>query len=188
MLVCSLVPCTSFPTPERSYGVQLRLASRSLAPLVPVPAASLHTSGRSPRATPLAYSAHAAHAANRNREHVSGNARVTKAVEVVRKPVVKASKVRVARLLMWVLRCIRDAETSGPMNGQWDYSAMNWNGPYAGAYQFLWPGTWKGYAPDGWGNVRPDQAPAWVQDNAAARLYRARGLQPWGYRARENCA
>jgi resuscitation-promoting factor RpfB len=52
---------------------------------------------------------------------------------------------------------------------------VNW---YYGAYQFNL-GTWSAYAPDGYKDVRPDQAPPEVQDAAAHSLYMKRGWQPW---------
>lgn len=57
------------------------------------------------------------------------------------------------------------------------YPRNSGNG-YYGAYQFN-ISTWKGYAPDGYGDVRPDLAPPAVQDQAALGLYNARGWSPW---------
>ena len=57
------------------------------------------------------------------------------------------------------------------------YSRNSGNG-YYGAYQFN-ISTWRGYAPDGYGDVRPDLAPPAVQDQAALNLYNMRGWQPW---------
>lgn len=57
------------------------------------------------------------------------------------------------------------------------YSSVNPSG-YYGAYQFN-IGTWQSSAPSGYKDVRPDQAPPAVQDQAAATLYQARGWQPW---------
>lgn len=57
------------------------------------------------------------------------------------------------------------------------YTSVNPIG-YYGAYQFN-IGTWRGAAPAGYANVRPDQAPPAVQDEAAANLYKRRGWQPW---------
>ena len=57
------------------------------------------------------------------------------------------------------------------------YKSVNPAG-YYGAYQFG-ISTWKGAAPAGYENVRPDQAPPEVQDQAAANLYKRRGWQPW---------
>lgn len=54
-------------------------------------------------------------------------------------------------------------------------SPANW---YYGAYQFNLS-TWRGAAPDGYKDVRPDQAPPEVQDQAARNLYVRRGWQPW---------
>ncbi len=57
------------------------------------------------------------------------------------------------------------------------YERNSGNG-YYGAYQFN-ISTWRGYAPDGYGDVRPDLAPPAIQDQAALGLYNARGWQPW---------
>lgn len=57
------------------------------------------------------------------------------------------------------------------------YERNSGNG-YYGAYQFN-ISTWRGYAPDGYGDVRPDLAPPAVQDQAALALYNKRGWQPW---------
>ncbi|MCX6811601.1 MAG: transglycosylase family protein [Candidatus Berkelbacteria bacterium] len=57
------------------------------------------------------------------------------------------------------------------------YERNSGNG-YYGAYQFNMS-TWRSNAPDGWQDVRPDQAPAAVQDQAALNLYNARGFSPW---------
>lgn len=57
------------------------------------------------------------------------------------------------------------------------YERNSGNG-YYGAYQFN-ISTWRGYAPDGYGDVRPDLAPPAVQDQAALALYNARGWSPW---------
>lgn len=89
-----------------------------------------------------------------------------------------------------ILRCIRDAETAGPMNGRWDYRAINPAG-YYGAYQFG-QGTFDGVA-DRIGRkdligVRPDRAEPADQDLLAWKLFQDRGLQPWGTRARSSCA
>jgi len=51
----------------------------------------------------------------------------------------------------------------------------NW---YYGAYQFNLT-TWRGAAPAGYADVRPDQAPPAAQDEAAHNLYMRRGWQPW---------
>lgn len=51
----------------------------------------------------------------------------------------------------------------------------NW---YYGAYQFNTT-TWASYAPDGYKNVLPSDAPPSIQDQAAANLYKKRGWQPW---------
>lgn len=37
---------------------------------------------------------------------------------------------------------------------------------YYGKWQFDWT-TWKRFAPRAWRNVRPDEAPEWIQDEAA---------------------
>lgn len=57
------------------------------------------------------------------------------------------------------------------------YTSVNPIG-YYGAYQFN-ISTWRGYAPEGFKDTRPDQAPAAVQDQAARSLYERRGWQPW---------
>lgn len=57
------------------------------------------------------------------------------------------------------------------------YNRNSGNG-YYGAYQFAWS-TWRGYAPAGYADVRPDLAPPAVQDQAAKNLYNRRGWQPW---------
>jgi hypothetical protein len=62
-----------------------------------------------------------------------------------------------------ILLAIRLCESGG------NYSTNTGNGFY-GAYQFTL-GTWAANAPAGWGGVRPDLAPPWVQDQAAATLY-----------------
>lgn len=51
----------------------------------------------------------------------------------------------------------------------------NW---YYGAYQFNLS-TWRSYAPAGYANVLPSDAPPEVQDQAAYNLYLKRGWQPW---------
>lgn len=93
-----------------------------------------------------------------------------------------------------VLACIRRYEGA--------YTTNTGNG-YYGAYQFdlrTWGGdpdrrtglrsagavTRAGYG--GWANHLPSQAPPHVQDAAAAQLFRERALQPWGAKARANCA
>lgn len=58
------------------------------------------------------------------------------------------------------------------------YTSINYSGGYYGAYQFN-TGTWRTNAPAGYKDVRPDQAPPAVQDEAASNLYRSRGWQPW---------
>lgn len=57
------------------------------------------------------------------------------------------------------------------------YTSVNPIG-YYGAYQFNIT-TWRGAAPEGFQDVRPDQAPPAVQDQAARNLYVRRGWQPW---------
>lgn len=57
------------------------------------------------------------------------------------------------------------------------YTSVNPIG-YYGAYQFN-VSTWRGYAPEGFKDVRPDQAPPAIQDQAARSLYERRGWQPW---------
>lgn len=57
------------------------------------------------------------------------------------------------------------------------YTSVNPIG-YYGAYQFN-INTWRGAAPAGYADVRPDQAPPEVQDQAARNLYVRRGWQPW---------
>lgn len=57
------------------------------------------------------------------------------------------------------------------------YGSVNPAG-YYGAYQFNL-GTWQSSAPSGYKDVRPDQAPPAVQDQAASTLYQSRGWQPW---------
>ncbi|MCE7936744.1 DUF348 domain-containing protein [Candidatus Saccharibacteria bacterium CPR2] len=57
------------------------------------------------------------------------------------------------------------------------YTSVNSIG-YYGAYQFS-QSTWAGAAPSGYENVRPDQAPPTIQDQAAANLYQRRGWSPW---------
>lgn len=57
------------------------------------------------------------------------------------------------------------------------YTSVNPIG-YYGAYQFNTT-TWRGAAPEGYKDVRPDQAPPAVQDQAARNLYERRGWQPW---------
>ena len=57
------------------------------------------------------------------------------------------------------------------------YPRNSGNG-YYGAYQFN-ISTWRGYAPAGYGDVRPDLAPPAVQDQAALALYNKRGWSPW---------
>lgn len=57
------------------------------------------------------------------------------------------------------------------------YERNSGNG-YYGAYQFN-ISTWRSNAPEGWQDVRPDQAPPAIQDQAALNLYNARGWSPW---------
>lgn len=57
------------------------------------------------------------------------------------------------------------------------YPRNSGNG-YYGAYQFAFS-TWRGYAPAGYADVRPDLAPPAIQDQAALNLYNTRGWQPW---------
>ena len=79
------------------------------------------------------------------------------------------------------LECTIDHEsrTSGV------YDAVSPGGTYRGAYQFDQP-TWDGAVsragfPE-WVGRPPNEAPAYVQDAAAAQLYAERGNQPWGGR------
>lgn len=58
------------------------------------------------------------------------------------------------------------------------YTSINYAGGYYGAYQFNL-GTWRTNAPASYVDVRPDQAPPAVQDEAAKTLYSRRGWQPW---------
>jgi len=51
----------------------------------------------------------------------------------------------------------------------------NW---YYGAYQFN-IATWRSYAPAGFADVLPSNAPPEIQDQAAYNLYLKRGWQPW---------
>ncbi len=62
-----------------------------------------------------------------------------------------------------ILAAIRACESGGV------YTTNTGNGFY-GAYQFTLS-TWAANAPAGWGHVRPDLAPPWVQDMAAATLF-----------------
>lgn len=57
------------------------------------------------------------------------------------------------------------------------YERNSGNG-YYGAYQFN-VSTWRSNAPEGWQDVRPDQTPPAIQDQAALNLYNARGWSPW---------
>lgn len=66
---------------------------------------------------------------------------------------------------------LRQCEASG------NYAANTGNG-YYGAYQFNFS-TWQGYAEGEWKNQLPYLAPPSVQDQAALKLYQARGWQPW---------
>lgn len=75
------------------------------------------------------------------------------------------------------LECTRahESDTSG------GYSAVNPNG-YYGAYQFAqatWDAAVSGAGWAEYAGMRPDQAPAWVQDAAAAHLYGVSGNRPW---------
>lgn len=82
------------------------------------------------------------------------------------------------------LPCIRRYE-----QGRDGYRTNTGNG-YYGAYQFD-RGTWDSNARKGphtdWVGVRPDRAPADIQDSMARVLYHRRGLQPWGRAVRRHC-
>lgn len=76
------------------------------------------------------------------------------------------------------LACIRshESDTSG------GYRAVSPNGLWFGAYQFdltTWRGAVARAGHPEWVDVRPDRAPAEVQDAAARQLFAERGLQPW---------
>ncbi len=58
-----------------------------------------------------------------------------------------------------------------------NYADNTGNGFY-GAYQFTIE-TWMGYAPAGYGNVLPSDAPPAAQDIAAQNLQARRGWEPW---------
>jgi hypothetical protein len=79
------------------------------------------------------------------------------------------------------LECTRahESDTSG------GYGAVGGGGTYRGAYQFAQP-TWdaavEGAGFGEYAGVPADQAPAEVQDAAAAHLYSVSGNRPWGGR------
>lgn len=58
------------------------------------------------------------------------------------------------------------------------YTSISRNGLYYGAYQFNL-NTWRSYAPAGFADVKPSDAPPEIQDQAAYNLYQKRGWQPW---------
>lgn len=80
-----------------------------------------------------------------------------------------------------ILACIRSYEGA--------YTSNTGNG-YYGAYQYDQP-TWNSNAgPAGypeWYGRRAHEAPPGIQDAVAWFTYQARGLQPWGNKARANC-
>lgn len=70
---------------------------------------------------------------------------------------------------------LRKCESGG------NYQAVSKSGKYRGAYQFdqrTWNGVAASTTPD-WVGVRPDAAPAHIQDANAQALYNARGRAPW---------
>jgi hypothetical protein len=76
------------------------------------------------------------------------------------------------------LACVRahESDTAG------GYQAVNPAGPYYGAYQFLqstWDATARHIGRDDLDGIRPDTAPADVQDLIAAALYAWQGGAPW---------
>ncbi len=75
------------------------------------------------------------------------------------------------------LSCVRQRESRG------DYTVVNWDGPWYGAYQFA-AGTWNATAshagrPELIG-VLPHRASPWDQDDLAWVLYQWQGKGPWG--------
>jgi hypothetical protein len=79
------------------------------------------------------------------------------------------------------LECTRahESDTSG------GYGAVSSGGTYRGAYQFnqnTWDAAVAGAGHDEYSGQPADQAPAEVQDAAAAHLYGASGNRPWGGR------
>jgi hypothetical protein len=79
------------------------------------------------------------------------------------------------------LECTRahESDTSG------GYGAVSSSGTYRGAYQFsngAWSAAVAGAGYEEYAGVPADQAPAEIQDAAAAHLYSVSGTQPWGGR------
>ncbi|HEY1273617.1 MAG TPA: peptidoglycan-binding protein [Thermoleophilaceae bacterium] len=68
-----------------------------------------------------------------------------------------------------VLRRIAECESGG------DPTAVSPDGRYRGKYQFA-RGTWRAMGGEG----DPADAPEWLQDRLAVKLYRLRGTAPWG--------
>src|SRR5690606_12954770 len=91
---------------------------------------------------------------------------------VVEQPVEQVMVVGDKYDLAEAFAALRQCEATG------NYQAVDLSGTYHGAYQFDFT-TWKGYVSGKWKNVLPSQAPASVQDQAALKLYQARGWQPW---------
>lgn len=91
---------------------------------------------------------------------------------VVEQPVEQVMVVGDKYDLAEAFAALRQCEATG------NYQAVDPSGTYHGAYQFDFT-TWKGYVSGKWKNVLPSQAPASVQDQAALKLYQARGWQPW---------
>jgi hypothetical protein len=67
-----------------------------------------------------------------------------------------------------ILRLIAECESGG------DPTAVSPGGTYRGKYQFSL-GTWRGLG----GRGDPADAPEWLQDRLALRLYRRSGTSPW---------
>jgi Transglycosylase-like domain/Putative peptidoglycan binding domain len=67
-----------------------------------------------------------------------------------------------------ILRLIAECESGG------DPTAVSAGGRYRGKYQFSM-GTWRNMGGEG----DPAEAPEWLQDRMALRLYRLHGTSPW---------
>lgn len=70
-----------------------------------------------------------------------------------------------------ILDRIKRCESGG------NYRAVNRSSGASGAYQFL-DSTWRAM-PESRGYAKASYAPAWLQDQAARRLYARYGIRPW---------
>ena len=120
---------------------------------------------------------------------IPGEAKVDREVRVAREAAEAQAKAKAEAEAQAQTRSrVRVLPLAGPALGDAWYQlrmcesgntyARNSGNGYYGAYQFN-ISTWRSNAPDGWQDVRPDQAPEAIQDQAALNLYNDRGFGPW---------